>query len=109
MQHLVEQMSAGLGRSIPLACQDWAATKADYRFFSNERICEEQILAGHYEARRERLRQGESPVLGLHDTTEFSYRREYMAAVGLIGKGSMRKDGRCTSPPAGLTCTSVWQ
>jgi hypothetical protein len=44
LQHLVEQMAAGLGRSIPLACQDWAATKAAYRFFSNERICEEQIL-----------------------------------------------------------------
>jgi hypothetical protein len=28
LQHQVEQMAAGLGRSIPLACQDWAATKA---------------------------------------------------------------------------------
>jgi hypothetical protein len=33
LQHLVEQMAAGLGRSIPLACQDWAATKAAYRVF----------------------------------------------------------------------------
>jgi hypothetical protein len=31
LQHLVEQMAVGLGRSIPLACQDWAATKAAYR------------------------------------------------------------------------------
>ena len=30
LQHLVEQLAAGLGRSIPLACQDWAATKAAY-------------------------------------------------------------------------------
>jgi hypothetical protein len=50
LQHLVEQMAAGLGRGIPLACQDWAGTKAAYRFFSNERICEEQIIAGHFEA-----------------------------------------------------------
>jgi hypothetical protein len=42
---LTEQMAVGSGRSIPLACQDWAATKAAYRFFPNERICEEQILA----------------------------------------------------------------
>ena len=94
LQHLVEQMAAGLGRSIPLACQDWAATKAAYRFFSNERICEEQIIAGHFEATRERLPQGESPVLVLHDTTEFSYKREDMAAVGLISKGSVRKDAQ---------------
>jgi hypothetical protein len=92
LQHLVEQMAAGLGRSIPLACQDWAATKAAYRFFSNQRICEEQILAGHFEATRERLPQGEAPVLVLHDTTEFSYKREDMAAVGLVSKGSVRKD-----------------
>jgi hypothetical protein len=92
LQHLVEQMAAGLGRSIPLACQDWSATKAAYRFFSNERICEEQILAGHFEATRERLPQAEAPVLVLHDTTEFSYKREDMAAVGLVSKGSVRKD-----------------
>jgi hypothetical protein len=92
LQHLVEQMAAGLGRSIPLACQDWAATKAAYRFFSNERICEEQILAGHFEATRERLPQAEAPVLVLHDTTEFSYKREDMASVGLVSKGSVRKD-----------------
>ena len=92
LQHLVEQMAAGLGRSIPLACQDWAATKAAYRFFSNERICEEQILSGHFEATRERLPRAEVPVLVLHDTTEFTYKREDMAAVGLVSKGSVRKD-----------------
>lgn len=92
LQQLVKQMAAGLGRSIPLACQDWAATKAAYRFFSNERICEEQILAGHFEATRGRLPPGEAPVLVLHDTTEFTYRREDAAAVGLISKGSVRKD-----------------
>nr|WP_282190197.1 transposase DNA-binding-containing protein [Azospirillum brasilense] len=25
-----------MGDSIPLACQDWADTKAAYRFFANE-------------------------------------------------------------------------
>lgn len=82
----------GFGRSIPLACRDWAAAKAAYRFFSSERICEEQILAGHFEATRERLPQGEAPLLSLHDTTEFSCKREEMAAVGLVSKGSVRKD-----------------
>ena len=30
----------------------------------------------------------------MHDTTEFSYKREDMAAVGLISKGSVRKDAQ---------------
>ena len=32
------------------------------------------------------------PVLVLHDTTEFTYKRDDMAAVGLVSKGSVRKD-----------------
>jgi hypothetical protein len=31
-QALLEQLSAGIGESIPLVCQDWANTKAAYRF-----------------------------------------------------------------------------
>jgi hypothetical protein len=92
LRSLVEQLSAGLGRSIPFACQDLASTKAAYRFFSNDRVSDEQILAGHFEATRERLGSGEEPILVLHDTTEFTYKREDVEAVGLVGKGSVRKD-----------------
>jgi hypothetical protein len=35
-------------------CQDWANTKAAYRFF-NERISESNILAGHFACTRERF------------------------------------------------------
>lgn len=99
------------GPEHSLSCQDWAAAKAAYRFFSNSRVSEEQILAGHFLSTRERIACGEELFLVVHDTTEFSYKREDMAAVGLVSKGSVRKDaeGRCTSPPAGLTCTPVWR
>ena len=43
LRQLVERMEVGFGESIPLACQDWASTKAAYRFFSNERVSEEEI------------------------------------------------------------------
>src|ERR1039458_9311339 len=92
LRSLVEQLAKGVGRSIPWACQDWAATKAAYRFFSNGRVSEEQILAGHFLATRERIPCGEELFLVVHDTTEFSYKREDMAAVGLVSKGSVRKD-----------------
>src|SRR5216683_236258 len=45
---LLGQMSERIGGSIPFACQDWASTKAAYRFLSNERVSEESILAGHF-------------------------------------------------------------
>ena len=92
LRHLVEHLAKGVGRSIPWACQDWAAAKAAYRFFSNGRVREEQILAGHFLATRERIACGEELFLVVHDTTEFSYKREDMAAVGLVSKGSVRKD-----------------
>jgi Transposase DNA-binding len=71
-----------MGQSIPLVCQDWANTKAAYRFFSNDRVSEADILAGHFQSTRDRA-AGESLVLVLHDTTEFSYQREKSEAIGI--------------------------
>lgn len=46
---LLGMMSEGIGESIPYACQDWANTKAAYRFFSNGDVSEDQIMAGHFQ------------------------------------------------------------
>ena len=73
---LLEQLSDGAGESIPMACQDWADTKAAYRFLSNERVSEKDILAGHFQATRARFAKSEGPILVLQDTSEFSYQRE---------------------------------
>ena len=35
---VVRQLGDRMGESIPYACQDWASTKAAYRFFANERV-----------------------------------------------------------------------
>ena len=78
----LEQMFKRIGNSIPAACRDWAKTKAAYRFFAHERVSEKEILAGHFAATRERFAAPEGPVLVLHDTTEFSYRRAKHAQTG---------------------------
>ena len=84
---LLGDLSGQIGGSIPFACQDWAATKAAYRFLSNTRVDEEKILAGHFLCTRERFAvSADSPVLVLHDTTEFSYHRDDPAAVGILKK-----------------------
>ena len=45
LRKLVAQIGSAMGQSIPLVCQDWANTKAAYRFFSNDRVSEADILA----------------------------------------------------------------
>ena len=89
---LVGRLATSLGQTIPLACQDWANTKAAYRFLSNGRVNETAILAGHFQATRQRFAATEGPVLILHDTTEFSYTRESKEAIGILYKVCGRKD-----------------
>jgi len=93
---LLQILSDGIGRTVPTACQDWANTKAAYRFFDNERVDEQTILAGHFQATRERVHVVGGPVLVLHDTTEFSYMRDKPELVGLSG-GSVRQRGQMTT------------
>ena len=85
LRQLVQRMDAGFGETIPLACQDWANTKAAYRFFSNERVSEEDILRGHFDATRRRFAASDGPILVLHDTTEFTWKRS-------------RSEGHCGLP-----------
>lgn len=80
---LLEQLGNKTGDSIPLACQDWANTKAAYRFLSNENVNEADILAGHFQATRSRFTAvSEGPILVLHDTSEFSYQRKQPRQIG---------------------------
>jgi Transposase DNA-binding len=93
---LLEQMSGGIGESIPFVCQDWANTKAAYRFLSNSRVSEEEILRGHFQATRDRSSLESGPILILHDTTEFSYQKENAESLGLLHRPPAGKynDGR---------------
>jgi hypothetical protein len=87
MRQLLEQFAGKVGATTPWACQDWANTKAAYRFFSNERVTEANILAGHFASTRSRFAATSGcPILVLHDTTEFSFTRENPASIGMLKK-----------------------
>src|SRR5579862_2932218 len=121
-------MGSAMGQSIPLVCQDWANTKAAHRFFSNDRVSEADILAGHFQSTRERTIATNGPVLVLHDTTEFSYQREDSGAIGITKSINSGRDkaGRLRSHtvcgilmhsslavtteglPLGLTAVKFW-
>jgi hypothetical protein len=88
---LLKSITDYVGNPIPFACQDWAATKAAYRFFDNPKIDESVIFSGHFEATRARFSAIPGLVYVLHDTTEFSYHR---LRPELIGKTSETFVGR---------------
>lgn len=96
LRKILTHLASKPGGSIPLACQDWAGTKAAYRFFDNSRVDEGEILEGHFQATLSRMPDVPDPVLVLHDTTEFSYKRESTEAIGktTVAYGGKDKDGR---------------
>jgi len=81
---MLDQFADGTAESVPLACQDWANTKAAYRFFANDRVTEADILAGDFRSTRERFSGVAGTILVLHDTTQLSYLREN---IGLLHRG----------------------
>jgi hypothetical protein len=94
---LLKQIGSAIGQAIPFACQDWANTKAAYRFFSNDRVDEEAILSGHFQATHDRFAATDGYVLVLHDTTEFSFKREKPELIGSTCKVKVKGEkGRST-------------
>ena len=92
---LLEQLSSSPGGPIPLACQDWTNTKAAYRFLDNDRVSEAEILAGHFDATRDRVFATTGSILVLHDTTELTYHREDGRQIGHLGTSQV---GSTTRP-----------
>jgi len=92
LRQVFEQMGGAMGQTIPRACQDWANTKAAYRFFSNSRVSEHAFLKGHFDATCDRVAIAEGPILVLQDTTEFSYQREKPELIGITKSINSGKD-----------------
>lgn len=92
LRKLLERMEGAMEQSLPLACQDWANTKAAYRFLANDRVSEAEILRGHFQATHSRGAASDGIILVLHDTTEFSYQRKRADAVGLTCRVNSGKD-----------------
>jgi len=74
------------GESIPQVCQSWAETKAVYRFLSNERVDPQEMLSGHYHESAKRIAANDGPVLVLHDTCEFTFKRKDPKPIGSTRK-----------------------
>lgn len=92
LRQLLRRLEGAVGAPLPLACQDWANTKAAYRFLSNERFGEDAILAGHFQATASRFAATAGLVLVVQDTTESSFRWAKPDTTGAIGRASIGRD-----------------
>jgi hypothetical protein len=119
---LLGDLGRRIGGTVPMACRDWAATKAAYRFFSNPRVDEGVILAGHFAATTARFAETPGTVLVLHDTSEFSFTRNTPDGVGYLSyvKGRHATHTACgvllhsslvlttSGRPLGLAAVKFW-
>lgn len=71
--------------SVPEAMENWAATKAAYRFFANPACQPEAILAAHRQATLQRI-AGRDLILLPQDTTQFDFSTHHnLRGVGPTG------------------------
>ena len=78
---------------INQACEDWADTKAAYRFFDNDKATSERIQAPHQQRTVERMAQYQR-VLAVQDTTFLNYTlHPQTKGLGPIGKKSQQQRG----------------
>ena len=119
---LLSDIADRIGGTVPMACQDWAATKAAYRFFDNPRVTDRAILGGHPAATAGRFTATAGTVLVLHDTTEFSFARSTPDGGGYLsyvkGRHATRTAGgvllhsslavTTDGLPLGLAAAKLW-
>lgn len=85
LKKLAEDLSTAPEAPINQASQDWAATKAAYRFFQNDKVTSEQILRPHRTRTLERM-QAEPIVLAVQDTSYLNFSSHKQArGLGPIG------------------------
>jgi len=83
---LAVQLALQPSDSINQACEDWADAKAAYRFFDNEKVTPDRILAPHRQRTVERMAY-HPLVLAVQDTTFLNYthhpKTEGLGAIGV--------------------------
>ena len=71
---LGDELGSSPAESIPASCENWASTKATYRFCDNESVEPSEILSAHKQAQRSRVSGGDE-LLVVSDTTYLTFPR----------------------------------
>lgn len=89
---LAVQLATQPSEPINQACDDWADTKAAYRFFDNDKVTPERIRAPHHQRTVERIAQYKQ-VLAVQDTSFLNY-THHPQTEGLGAIGNKRQHQR---------------
>lgn len=88
---LLERLGDNLSVSIPAACFGLDETLAAYRFFDNQKVTSDLVLASHRDATIRRMAKHDKVFL-VQDTTELDYTGKASAqSVGSLGWGGNRR------------------
>lgn len=112
---LTAQLSQQPQAFINQACQDWADTKAAYRFFDNEKVKSSQIIAAHRNSVIERMKKHDL-VLAIQDTCEIDYsahrQKKGMGQIGNEkGQGVLMHTSLAVTKegvPLGILAQQIW-
>jgi hypothetical protein len=84
-QELVHDLEQQPSAPINQACEDWADTKAAYRFFDNPKVTPERIVDSHTQRTVARMK-AEKLVLAVQDTTFMNYSHHpHTEGLGALG------------------------
>jgi len=89
LRRLLRELGEAIGQPLPLACQDWAGTKAAYRFFDNERISE---ISGSFQ-----VIEIVTDLLGCKQTPDFTDEGRHLSGEQGIALGGVQ-EGESFSP-----------
>jgi hypothetical protein len=90
---LAVQLAMQPNGPINQACEDWADTKAAYRFFDNDKVTPARIRAPHHQRTVERMMQHKR-VLAVQDTCFLNYTHHPKTeGLGAIGTKSQKQRG----------------
>lgn len=92
-QKLASALAQQPSEPIPQACEDWAATKAAYRFFDNAHVSPDEILSPHLQRTLERTK-AHPLILAVQDTTFLNYTHHPQTeALGELGSKRHQQRG----------------
>lgn len=85
----METMAATPTASVPKACNGWGETVAAYRFFDNDSVDWQAILAPHWQQTEQRMAE-QAVVLCLQDTTELDFNGQQAQGLGPLSYEAQR-------------------
>jgi len=95
--------------NVPInqACEDWADTKAAYRFFDNDKVTHERILSSHQQRTVARMSK-HSLTLAVQDTSFLNYTHHPTTeGTGPIGNKSQKQSGFVMHSTLALTAEGM--